>query len=223
MKADAPVALRDVAVRYGRHIALEGVTGQFAPGSMTAVVGANGAGKTTLLAAIAGTVRLARGIVDRRACGRLAYLPQLADLDRDYPITVEELITLGAWQEIGGFAAPSPVLRDKARSAAVGLTDRLKRRIGELSVGELQRALFARLTLQDASVILLDEPFAPVDAQTTSLLLDQVRQWSQEGRTVIAALHDLDLVRESFPSTVVLAGRCLAWGKTNEALRALTA
>ena len=103
----------------------------------------------------------------------------------------------------------------------MGLAEPLARPIAELSVGELQRALFARLILQDAAVILLDEPFAAVDAQTMSVLLDQVVRWHREGRTVIAVLHDLELVQAHFPLTVVLARRCLAWGATEVALPAM--
>jgi zinc/manganese transport system ATP-binding protein len=225
MKADGRVLLRDVTVRYGRRIALEAVSGDFASGSLTAVVGANGAGKSTLLAAIAGTVRLARGVVTGPAGRRLAYLPQMATIERDYPLTVLELITLGGWRELGAFRAPSTALSARAAEAAdtVGLAGRLRRPIGELSVGELQRALFARLIIQDAAVILLDEPFAAVDAQTASVLLDHVTQWHQEGRTVIAVLHDLEQVRMRFPSTLVLARRCVAWGETEAALPAMPA
>ena len=220
--ADGRVLLRDVTVRYGRRIALEAVSGEFASGSLTAVVGANGAGKSTLLAAIAGVVRLNGGMVNCTARRRLAYLPQLAAIDRDYPLTVSELITLGCWREFGAFRSPRTALRARAATAAetVGLAGRLGRRIGEISVGELQRALFARLILQDAAVILLDEPFAAVDAQTMSVLLDQLMRWHQEGRTVIAVLHDLDLVRARFPSTLVLARRCVAWDTTAVALPA---
>jgi zinc/manganese transport system ATP-binding protein len=222
MAADGRVRLRDVTVRYGRRTALEAVSGEFASGSLTAVVGANGAGKSTLLAAIAGVVRLAGGAVNC-ARQRLAYLPQLAAIDRDYPLTVSELIALGGWREFGAFRSPSTALRTRAVLVAetVGLAGRLARLIGELSVGELQRALFARLMLQDAAVILLDEPFAAVDAQTLSVLLDQVIQWHQEGRTVIAVQHDLDLVRARFPLTLVLARRCLAWGVTEAVLPAM--
>ena len=223
--ADGRVLLHDVTVRYGRRIALEAVSGEFAAGSLTAVVGANGAGKSTLLAAIAGVVRLAGGVVQRAARQQLAYLPQLAAIDLDYPLTVSELITLGGWREFGPFRSPGTVLRARVAevSEMVGLAGRLARRIGELSVGELQRALFARLILQDAAVILLDEPFAAIDAQTISVLLDWVAQWHREGRTVIAVLHDLDLVRARFPSTVVLARRCVAWGATEAALSVMVA
>ena len=223
--ADGRVLLREVTVRYGRRIALEAVSGEFAAGSLTAVVGANGAGKSTLLAAIAGVVRLAGGVVNRVARQRVAYLPQLAGIDLGYPLTVSELITLGGWREFGLFRSPGTVLRARVAEVAetVGLAGRLARLIGEISVGELQRALFARLILQDAAIILLDEPFAAVDAQTISALLDQVTRWHGEGRTVIAVLHDLGLVQAHFPSTLVLARRCVAWGATEVALPEMAA
>ena len=225
MGADRGIRLRNVTVRYGRRVALAGVSGEFAAGSLTAVVGANGAGKSTLLGAIAGVVRLSGGTVECPARRRLAYLPQLAAIDRDYPLSLAELIMLGGWREFGAFGSPGKALQERATAAAVrvGLSERLRRRIAETSVGELQRALFARLILQDAAVILLDEPFAPVDAETRLVLLDQVMQWHREGRTVIAVLHDLDLVAALFPATLVLAGRCLAWGATKPALSALAA
>jgi zinc/manganese transport system ATP-binding protein len=227
MEDDGRILLRDVTVRYGRRIALESVSGGFVSGSLTAVVGANGAGKSTLLAAIAGVVPLAGGAVNcaARQRRRLAYLPQLAAIERDFPITVSELITLGGWREFGAFRSPGTTLRARAALAAdtVGLAARLGRRVGEISVGELQRALFARLIMQDAAVILLDEPFAAVDAQTLSVLLDQVTRWHREGRTVVAVLHDLDLVRARFPSTLVLARQCVAWDATEVALAAMAA
>jgi zinc/manganese transport system ATP-binding protein len=219
--ADGRIVLRNVTVRYGRRLALDAVSGEFAPGSLTAVVGANGAGKSTLLAAIVGTIRPTGGSIERTAARPLAYLPQRASLDTAFPLTVAELIMLGGWRAMGAFRAPGPRLRAKATAAAaaVGLTQRLERRIGEVSAGELQRALFARLMMQDAAVVLLDEPFAAVDAATTSMLLDLVRQWHCEGRTVVAVLHDLELVRARFPSTLVLAQRCLAWSTTELALQ----
>ena len=225
MESDLCVVLRDATVRYGRRTALAAVSGEFASGSMTAVVGANGAGKSTLLAAIAGVVPLAGGEVNCAARQRLAYLPQLSEIDRDYPMTVSELITLGGWREFGAFRSPGAALRARAVLAAetVGLAGQAGRPVGDISVGELQRALFARLIMQDAAVILLDEPFAAVDASTTSILLDQVMRWHAEGRTVIAVLHDLDLVRARFPSTLVLARRCIAWGPTEAALPAMAA
>ena len=225
MEADGRVTLHNVTVRYGRRVALEALSGEFAAGSLTAVVGANGAGKSTLLAAIAGVVRVAGGVVDCAARRRLAYLPQTAAIDRDYPLTVAELIALGGWREFGVFRAPGAALltRVVAAADAVGLAESLGQPIAGISVGELQRALFARLVLQDAALILLDEPFAAIDAQTVPVLLDQVMRWHREGRTVIAVMHDLDLVQARFPATLVLARRCLAWGPTETALPAMAA
>ena len=153
----------------------------------------------------------------------MAYLPQVATIALDFPLTVGELITLGGWREFGIFRAPPAELKARVSEAAeqVGLAGRLGRAVGEISTGELQRALFARVILQNASVILLDEPFAAVDAGTVTLLADQLSLWHQEGRTVICVLHDLDLVRERFPATIVLARRVLAWGPTTAALQAM--
>jgi zinc/manganese transport system ATP-binding protein len=133
---------------------------------------------------------------------------------------VAELIMLGAWCEFGAFRAPRRATWSRLAAAAdvVGLTGRLERRIDELSVGELQRALFARLILQDAATILLDEPLAAVDEQTAEVLLQQMMRWHQDGRTVIAVLHDLDMVRRWFPAAVVLARRCIVWGPTEAAM-----
>ncbi|HYZ22938.1 MAG TPA: ATP-binding cassette domain-containing protein [Rhodopila sp.] len=221
------VMLRGVSVRYGRRLALHDVSGSFAPGSLTAVVGPNGAGKTTLLGAIAGVLRPTAGQIEclARRAGRLAYLPQVSTIDRFYPITVRELITTGAWRQFGAFRRPAAAVRERVAAAAdtVGLGKRLERRLDALSVGELQRALFARVILWDAAVILLDEPFAPVDSRTVPVLLAQLGRWHAEGRTVIAVLHDLELVRAWFPETLVLDRVCRAWGPTDAALGMMAA
>jgi zinc/manganese transport system ATP-binding protein len=82
----------------------------------------------------------------------------------------------------------------------------------------MQRMLFARLLLQDARVIVLDEPFNAIDAKTSADLLELVRRWHREQRTVLAALHDLELVRSHFPDALLLARQPVAWGRTLEVL-----
>jgi zinc/manganese transport system ATP-binding protein len=216
------VELDHVSAAYtGRH-AFTDVTGTFAAGSLTAVVGPNGAGKSSLLKAIAGTLRLQSGTVvcAARHHHDLAYLPQQTELDRSFPIEVRELIALGAWRSFGAYRRPRDEVFERLAqaAAATGLENVLKRPVEELSVGEFQRALFARLLLQDAAVILLDEPFAAVDESTTEDLMGLVRRWRMEGRTVIAVLHDLDQVREDFPISLLLARTCIAWGETASVL-----
>jgi zinc/manganese transport system ATP-binding protein len=219
---DVGVELDHASAAYTDRVAFTGLSGSFAAGSLTAVVGPNGAGKSSLLKAIAGTLPLQSGTIVCRSRDHhdLAYLPQQAEFDRTFPVEVRELIALGAWRSFGSYRRPpDEVFERVARTAAAtGLENVLERSVEELSVGEFQRALFARLVLQDAAVILLDEPFASVDEVTIVDLMGLVRHWHTEGRTVIAVLHDLDLVRQDFPTTLLLARSCIAWGETASVL-----
>ncbi len=225
--ADRPAAigLHDLTVAYGGHPAVHHLTGAFESGSLTAIVGPNGAGKSTLLAAIMGRIRPAGGEV-ASAAGlareRIAWLPQHSEIDRRFPLRVLDLVALGLWRRIGSLRGLDASHHDAIHRAldAVGLSGFERRGLGELSAGQFQRVLFARVLLQDAPVILLDEPFNAIDARTTADLLSIVHRWHGEARTVIAVLHDLDLVREHFDRTLLLARRCLAWGPTAEVLRA---
>jgi len=217
------ITVANVGVAYGGRIALESISGIFGAGSLTAVVGPNGAGKSSLLKALAGVQPLRGGDItySQPIRGRLAYLPQQSELDRDYPITVAELVALGAWRSIGAFRPLSEDLLPSIDGAIaqVGLEDFADRLIAELSVGQFRRALFARLIVQDASLILLDEPFAAVDEDTTAELFQLIKSWHREQRTIIAVMHDLDQVRACFPSTLLLARHCIAWAETEVALR----
>jgi zinc/manganese transport system ATP-binding protein len=191
-------------------------------GSLTAVVGPNGAGKSTLLKAVAGALRPLDGrieVVGGRA-KRLAYLPQAAEIDRSFPVNVYDLVAMGLWGRVGllGGIGRRQKNRIEEAIAAVGLTGFERRSIGTLSGGQMQRALFARLLLQDAALILLDEPFTAIDAKTTADLLDLVRRWHAEERTVVAVLHDLDVVKRTFPDTLLIAREPVAWGETGSVL-----
>lgn len=220
--ADAGVTLRDVTLSYDRHPAVHHVEGRFAAGSMTAVVGPNGAGKSTLLKALAGRMRPDGGRIERGAGGldRVAYLPQQSEIDRSFPISVLDCVLLGHWARAGMFRALSATETAAAHAAleAVGLSGFARRTLAELSVGQMQRVLFARLLLQDAALILLDEPFTAIDAKTTVDLIDLVRRWHGDGRTVIAVLHDLEQVRRHFPQTLLVAREPIAWGPTETVL-----
>lgn len=216
------IELDDVTVAYHRHPAVHHVGGRFEPGSLTAVAGPNGAGKSTLLKAIMGELRLAGGTIRRAelAVRHIGYLPQAAEVDRSFPLTVADTVLLGSWRQTGAFGGVSRTVAEQAAEAlaGVGLSGFERRPIGSLSAGQFQRVLFARLLLQDAAVLLLDEPFTAIDARTTADLLDLVRRWHGEGRTVIAVLHDFEQVRAHFPQTVLLARELIAWGPTAEAL-----
>jgi zinc/manganese transport system ATP-binding protein len=147
----------------------------------------------------------------------IAYLPQAAEIDRTFPINVYDMVSMGLWHRTGLFGGIDRDARRRIEEAiaAVGLTGFEDRAIGTLSGGQMQRMLFARLLLQDASVIVLDEPFNAVDAKTSADLFDLVRRWHGENRTVLTALHDIDFVRQNFPETLLLAREPVAWGSTS--------
>lgn len=212
----------NVTVAYDRHPAVHHLSGVFEPGSLTAIAGPNGAGKSTLLKALMGELSPAEGSIDRGKLSirQVGYLPQAAEIDRNFPLSVADTVMLGAWRKIGAFGGFSRSMANQARDAltAVGLEGFEGRPISALSAGQFQRVLFARLLLQDARAIILDEPFTAIDARTTRDLLDIVSRWHGEGRTVIAVLHDFEQVRSHFPNTLLLAREMIAWGPTQEAL-----
>ncbi|MGA7997199.1 MAG: ABC transporter ATP-binding protein [Bradyrhizobium sp.] len=220
----AQVKFRDVTLGYDRHPAVHHLDGEVASGALLAVIGPNGAGKSTLFRGLVGILKpLAGAIVTGGLDARdIAYLPQTADIDRSFPISVYDFVGTGLWRTTGFFGGMGKAARDKIAHAlaAVGLNGFENRPIGTLSGGQMQRMLFARVLLQDARLIVLDEPFNAIDAKTSADLLDLVKRWHAEKRTVLAALHDMELVRSHFPETLLLARGPVAWGLTAEVLTA---
>jgi zinc/manganese transport system ATP-binding protein len=218
----AAIRFADVTLGYDRHPVVHHLDGEVSAGALMAVVGPNGAGKSTLLKAVAGRLAPLEGEVQVNGGGRrdVAYLPQAADVDRGFPLTVYDLVAAGCVGRTGLFGRVGKAERARIAEAiaAVGLTGFETRTIGALSGGQLQRALFARLLLQDARLILLDEPFTAIDAKTTADLLALVARWHGERRTVVAVLHDVELVRRHFPETLLIAREPVAWGATAEVL-----
>jgi len=220
----AAIAFEDLTLGYERHPAVHHLDGAVKAGSLLAVVGPNGAGKSTLFKGIVGALRPLAGRVrlDGVRRGEIAYLPQQAQIDRSFPIPVLDVVAMGLWRGIGLFGGLGAQGRRRAQDAlaAVGLGGFERRPLVALSGGQLQRVLFARLLVQDAPVILLDEPFTAIDAKTARDLLDLVHRWHGERRTVVAILHDLETVRAHFPETLLIAREEVAWGPTAEVLSA---
>ncbi|PWJ85992.1 zinc/manganese transport system ATP-binding protein [Pseudaminobacter salicylatoxidans] len=218
---DACLTFRDLTLGYNSHPAVHHLNGSVKAGSLTAVVGANGSGKSTLMKGIVGVLKPMAGSCSNVRNARIAYLPQQSELDRTFPARVVDLVSLGLWPRRGLLGRYSQQDRDEVSRAlmAVGLKGFEKRPIDTLSGGQLQRALFARVLVQDAELILLDEPFNAVDAKTIGDLVQLIKRWHGESRTVMVVVHDLDLVREHFPETLLLARNPIAWGATKETLR----
>jgi zinc/manganese transport system ATP-binding protein len=218
----AQIQFRDVTLGYDRHPAVHHLDGAVAQGALLAVIGPNGAGKSTLFRGLAGILKPLAGSIDLGGLDirDIAYLPQTADIDRTFPISVFDFVGTGLWRATGFFGGMGKTARDRIAQAlaAVGLNGFENRSIGTLSGGQMQRMLFARVLLQDARLIVLDEPFNAIDAKTSADLLALVRRWHAEGRTVLAALHDMELVRANFPETLLLARGPVAWGATAQVL-----
>ena len=222
-RVSAPaVVVEDLVVAYDRHPAVHHLSGRFPAGGLTAIVGPNGGGKSTLLKALAGVQPISSGRLDMDGLRRrdIAYLPQHAEIDRSIPLSVLDLVCSGFLQRAGLFGSINRAMRAEAQRALqlVGLGGFENRLIDGMSIGQFQRALFARVLVQDARMILLDEPFAAIDAATTADLVALIGHWHDEGRNVILVSHDIDLVRRTCPETLLLAREAIAWGRTQDVL-----
>ncbi|MEL6646108.1 MAG: zinc ABC transporter ATP-binding protein AztA [Pseudomonadota bacterium] len=216
------VAFRNVTLGYDRQAAVHQLDAQIDAGSLTAIVGPNGAGKSTLLKGMMGTLAPIDGEIEIEPFSRddIAYLPQQSDIDRSFPLSVMDLVAMGLWREIGAFGSLNRAMRARVQEAiaAVGLTGFERRPIGTLSGGQMQRTLFARLLLQDAKLVLLDEPFTAIDAKTMADLIGVIKRWHSEGRTILAVLHDDAMVTAHFPQTLMIARALVAHGPTPSVL-----
>jgi zinc/manganese transport system ATP-binding protein len=219
--AEACLTFRDLTLGYNSHPAVHHLNGTVKTGSLTAIVGANGSGKSTLMKGIVGVLKPMEGESLAAPGARIAYLPQQSELDRSFPARVVDLVSMGLWPKRGLLGRHTAEDRETVKRAltAVGMDGFEARPIDTLSGGQLQRALFARVLVQDAEIILLDEPFNAVDARTVTDLVALIKRWHGEKRTVMVVAHDLDLVRQHFPQALLLARRPIAWGPTSEALK----
>jgi len=217
---DAAVTFDNLTLGYNSHPAVHHLSGTVARGSLTAVVGANGSGKSTLMKGIVGILPPMAGAASVKSGMRLAYLPQQSELDRSFPARVVDLVSMGLWPKRGLLGRHTSADKARVQDAirAVGLSGFQARPLDTLSGGQMQRALFARVLVQDADLILLDEPFNAVDARTIADLLTMMQGWHGEGRTVLVVVHDHDLVRRHIPDALLLARRPVAWGKAQAVL-----
>ncbi|WP_052046087.1 metal ABC transporter ATP-binding protein [Candidatus Paracaedibacter symbiosus] len=220
--AKLTITLENISHCYGGILSLDQISYQFATGSLTAVFGPNGGGKSTLLKIIAGILKPTSGTIRShiKYISDLAYLAQGKDIDRTFPIHVEDVVAMGLWPKIGVFRGLGrddlPLVDDAL--AQVGLVGFNKRCLTELSGGQLQRLFFARLIAQQANFILLDEPFTGIDANTTKDLLGLIQRWHQQGKTIIAVLHDMTIIQQFFPTCLLISRKLVAAGASDDVL-----
>ncbi|MFT4347100.1 ABC transporter ATP-binding protein [Bartonella ancashensis] len=188
-------------------------------GSSVAIIGDNGAGKSTFLKAIAGLIKPISGTITKSTKSRIAYLAQQCDIDRTFPINVEELVKTGLWFFCGLLKNQAPY-QSKIHNAleTVGLSALKKSSLDKLSNGQLQRALFARIIVQNSDIILLDEPFNGIDLNTQKDLLSLIAHWQRQGRTILTALHDPLIVQKHFPKIIQIDKQHASYEETTPLL-----
>jgi ABC-type Mn2+/Zn2+ transport system ATPase subunit len=229
---DSPVLhLRGAAFTHPGGTGVSGLDLDIAPGEAVALIGPNGAGKSTLLKGILGLVPRTAGAIEfgaaatgaaatHAANGMVGFLPQSADLDPDFPISVEQVVMQGRYRGLGLFRWPGRADRAAVRDAlaTVGLAELAKRPFGELSGGQRQRGLLARALASDPQLLLLDEPFNGLDQPNRDALVDTLRALKARGVAVLVSTHDLDLARRVCDSVVLVNGTQLASGPVDEVL-----
>jgi manganese/zinc/iron transport system ATP- binding protein len=221
----SPLAIRGLTVSYDQKPAVFSVDATFRPGAMTAIIGPNGAGKSTLLKAALGLVAPLSGLTTvfgaplSEMRHRIAYVPQRASVDWDFPTRVSDVVAMGLYRQLGLLGRFRGTHRARIHDCLVrvGMEDFADRQIGQLSGGQQQRVFLARALAQDADLYLLDEPFAGVDAATERAIIDVLKALKAEGRTVVAVHHDLSTVREYFDDVLMLNVRKIAEGPVAEA------
>lgn len=230
MSTDARVPAIEIdhmTVSYGPRPALLDVSLSLPQGELIGIIGPNGGGKSTLLKAIlgfarrdVGTVRIL-GMPVEQARGRVAYVPQRGAVDWDFPVTVEQVAMMGRYGAIPWWRGASAQDRALVAEAlkTVRMQDYRDRQIGQLSGGQQQRVFMARALAQGAEILLLDEPFAGVDAATEHALLDVLAESKANGKTLIVVHHDLATAAEYFDRLVLVKQRLYACGSPGEVMR----
>lgn len=214
------ISVRNLTVSYGPVPALLDISVDIEPSQLVGVIGPNGSGKSTFIKSVLGFIKPDHGTVaffgdeDTNASGRIAYVPQRGSVDWDYPITVREVAAMGRyskrrwWQNL---RRQDYRMADEALEK-VRMSDFAKRQIGQLSGGQQQRVFMARALAQDADVLLLDEPFAGVDAATERAILNVLTETREQGKTVVVVHHDLATAAEYFDRLLLLKQRLFAYG-----------
>lgn len=218
-----PLQAHDLTVAYDARPVLRSVSFTLETGHMLGVVGPNGAGKSTMLKALLGLIDPDYGTVS--AFGqpiddvrpRIAYVPQTEAVDWDFPVTVGEVVLMGRYATKSWLGRPNAEDRDRAAEALarVGMTQYVKRHIRQLSGGQQRRVFLARALCQGAELLLLDEPFAGVDAATEKAIFALIDQMADEGRSLLIVNHDLSIL-DRFDRVMLLNQRVVAFGTPAE-------
>jgi len=216
--------VKNLTVAYDDTPVFSDVAVSFNSGKITGIIGPNGAGKSTLIKAILNLIKTVEGQVDyngqsmKSVQKKVAYVEQRKDLDLTFPIDVLDLVLTGTYGKLGLFKSPGKAEKAASREALeqVSLSEFSKRQIGNLSGGQLQRVFVARAIVQQAEIIILDEPFVGIDLQSETAIMKILKQWRDENKTIIVIHHDLNKVTQYFDDLVILNHGIVDFGPANE-------
>lgn len=210
--------VRDLSVTYGEVNVLEKINVTLRKGVLTGIIGPNGAGKSTLLKALIGLVPIQGTVTFDELSDKLAYVPQRQEIDLNYPITVFDMVLMGTYPSLRLFQRPGK--KEKAAVwkslVAVEMDNFAQRQIAALSGGQLQRVVIARALVQEATVYLLDEPFAGVDMVSEKIIMNRIRSLRADGLTIIIVHHDLTKVQEYFEDVILINKTTVIQGTVSE-------
>lgn len=221
-----PIEVHDLSVSYQHNPVLWGIDCEFSAGKLTAIVGPNGAGKSTLLKGIVGLVPLSSGFVKifgkalEPKKGLITYVPQREEIDWDFPITVKDVVQMSRYGRLPFYKR----LRKKDHEAVEAALEKADiaslhdRQISALSGGQQQRVFLARAIASDASIFLMDEPFAGVDEKTEASMIQVLKDLAASGRTIVCVHHDLNTVRQYFDEALLLNVRKVSFGPVEQSL-----
>lgn len=223
MKKNALATFSEITVTYPRTHALLDVSCHIDHQSLLAIAGPNGGGKSTFLKVATSILKPTSGVYHFHDIDKhkdIAYLPQISGVNDTVPITVEDVVSCGLFARKGFWKGLDSKDHQKTSDALaqVGLSKHRKQLFHELSGGQRQRTLFARGIVQDAPLILLDEPFSAVDSYTRDDLMKIILEWHKQGRTVVAVLHDIPLIQDFFPETLLISRNFVRQGPTSSIL-----
>ena len=214
--------LEEVSASYGKLEVLDNVSFSISCGQRMAILGPNGAGKSTLLRILAGVKKQTSGNISWRDkplqdwSHEIGYLPQIDSHQRDFPVTVRDVVAMGRYPKVGfwkRFSSEDEIKVEEAltRMEVLDLADR---QIDELSGGQQQRTFIARCLAQEAHVILLDEPFNGLDAESRTHLSYTLKMLTENGHLIIASHHNLDTVTQLFDNALVVNKQQVAFGES---------
>lgn len=224
MGKDIVIQVRDLSIAYDDTLALDKANIDFYENSITAIVGPNGAGKSTLLKGMMEIVKPIGGSVTiwnqtyKKVYQQIAYIPQFNNVNWNFPAVVEDVVLMGRYVHTGILRRYQKKDYQVVEEALkiVEMQDFSKRHISELSGGQKQRVFLARAIAQDAKIYLMDEPLQGVDVKTEAIIMDTIKGFQKEGKTILAVHHDLTSVEQYFDHVVFINQRVLYSGSVKE-------